>query len=127
MATDDAVSTDPTSTEETKPRRQPWMLYAIGAVILLCIAAFVFPAVKGDKTDGFDAQVVCRDFVRDRLKAPSTADFSDVDHTGSAPTFTVTGNVDAENSFGAMLRMRFTCVVEDAGDQWRLKSLTGLT
>jgi len=39
----------------------------------------------------------------------------------------VTGNVDAENSFGAKLRMRFTCVVEDVGDQWRLRSLTGLT
>ena len=51
MATDDAVSTDPTSTEETKPRRQ----------------------------------------------------------------------------FGAKLRIRFTCVVEDVGDQWQLRSLTGLT
>ncbi len=44
-----------------------------------------------------------------------------------AGTFTVTGNVDAQNSFGAMLRMRFTCVVRDAGAERRLVSLTGLT
>ena len=81
----------------------------------------------GQATDGYDAQVACKDFVRDRLKAPSTADFTSVSHTGSAPTWTVTGTVDADNSFGAKLRMTFTCVVRDDGDTWRLQSMTGLT
>jgi hypothetical protein len=97
----------------------------IAAVVVGCIIGATKPSSRA--TDGYDAQVACKDFVRDRLKAPSTADFTSVSHTGSAPTWTVTGTVDADNSFGAKLRMTFTCVVRDDGDTWRLQSMTGLT
>jgi hypothetical protein len=75
---------------------------------------------------------VCKDFVRDRLKAPSTASFPDFfDNDGEvnvAPTSNGTHNVistvDSENSFGANLRLAFTCEVRNTdGDNWRLIEL----
>ncbi len=71
-------------------------------------------------------------FLKDRLKAPSTASFpwySDssvtVTHEG-AGVFTVRAYVDSRNSFGAMLRTRYTCKLKDKGDDktWSLISLT---
>ena len=41
--------------------------------------------------------------------------------------YVVRGYVDAENSFGAMIRSNFTCEICDEGDdRWPLVSLTGL-
>ena len=129
--------TEPEPSASSKPTRKIpeltlWGKILTGVVVVLCCGGFFWysnrdPSTAGQPSTGIDAEIICKDFVRNRLKAPSTAGFSDVDHTGSAPTWTVTGNVDAENSFGAKLRMRFTCVVTDDGDQWLLKSLTGLT
>jgi hypothetical protein len=45
------------------------------------------------------------------LKAPSTADFSDESVSGSGP-WKITGSVDSENSFGAMLRAPWSFKVE---------------
>jgi len=72
-----------------------------------------------------DAQRVCQDFVKERLKAPVTASFADVDTSGGAATgVAVTGSVDAENTFGAKVRSTFTCTVTLSGDNWRLDELT---
>lgn len=79
-----------------------------------------------DEGSGGAAEVMCQQFVEDRLKAPTTADF-DTAHSGEGPTYTVTGTVDAENSFGAKVRSSFTCQVTYEGDErWRLDSLSGL-
>lgn len=78
--------------------------------------------------DDIAAQVVCRDFVRDSLKSPSTADFSDerVRHVGGK-VWLVAGSVDSENSFGAMIRNDYVCKVEYvSGDRYRLLNLRGL-
>ena len=120
------MTTKPSATEK-RSNKQPWTLYLIGALILLCLASVLIKAIKPDPVDGYDAQVACKDFVRDHLKAPASAAFSRVDHSGSGSTFTVTGAVDAQNSFGATLRMNWTCTVTLNGDTWTLKSLTGLT
>jgi hypothetical protein len=81
-----------------------------------------------DEGEAVGAWVVCQQFVEDRLKAPSTAEFPGVysDHTTSlgGGRFRVDASVDAENSFGAMLRTDFSCVVNYQGnDNWRLESL----
>lgn len=78
--------------------------------------------------DGIGAQVVCREFVERRLKAPSTADYSDEEATHlRGKTWVVVGNVDAENSFGAPIRNSYTCRTRFEGDdEWTLLSLTGL-
>lgn len=78
--------------------------------------------------DEAEAQVVCRDFVRDMLKSPSSADFSDEDASNvGGKMWQVTGSVDSENSFGAMIRNTYTCKVRwTGGDRYELVNLTGL-
>lgn len=56
----------------------------------------------------------CQDLVEGRLKAPATAQFhataspADAANPESGP-WTITGTVDSENSFGALLRMNWVC------------------
>jgi len=70
-----------------------------------------------------DAFVMSHDFVKDRLKAPSTAEFpwydeKFVEDLGNGK-FRVTAYVDAENSFGAMLRSNYVCALQYLGnDKW---------
>jgi hypothetical protein len=86
-------------------------------------------ASGGDRSEGM-AKVMCEDFVEDRLKSPSSAEFSGIFDTtisGSGDDYTVTGYVDAQNGFGAMLRSNYTCQVRDDGnDRWSLVSLSGI-
>lgn len=79
---------------------------------------------EGDK---FSAAVMCEEFVKDRLKAPATAEFDTEPGTKSGRAWVVQGVVDSENGFGAMLRSDFTCRLRYAGDdEWRLVKLSGL-
>jgi hypothetical protein len=56
------------------------------------------------------AIAACEDAVRGVLKAPATAQFSGEQAVPSGTdAYDVSGNVDAENSFGALLRQRWTC------------------
>jgi hypothetical protein len=79
------------------------------------------------KLKAFD---VCRQFVEQQLKAPSTADFAsatapgvEIDSLG-ADQFEVIAFVDAQNSFGAKLRNPYICVVQHvSGDSFRLLRL----
>lgn len=82
-----------------------------------------------DEADEWGAQAVCEEFVKDRLKSPSTADFSEEERLQMTDTvFVVTGAVDSENSFGAMIRNDFTCKVRYTGNEnWHLAKLTGLS
>lgn len=73
-------------------------------------------------------------FVADRLKSPSSADFgglfSDYQDPDEVVTalgggeFRVVAWVDAENSFGANIRTHFVCELKYIGnDRWRCTSL----
>lgn len=79
--------------------------------------------------DEIGAQVVCEQFVEDQLKSPSTAEFSgEVVHRLRGKVWIVAGEVDSENSFGAMIRNDYTCKARFVGDdQWRLLRMEGLT
>lgn len=70
-----------------------------------------------------DAERYCKAEVEARLKSPSSAKYSDVSAIGYK-TVTVSGAVDSENSFGAMLRSRFSCTVTLEGDTWNLDTIT---
>ncbi|QDY06166.1 hypothetical protein FJK98_02470 [Micromonospora sp. HM134] len=103
-----------------------WLVGIGGLLALLCGMV----ALDGDdppSDPGPDAERVCQDFVKKRLKAPASAEFTGITHTGYGSDYTVTGSVDAQNTFGATIRSTFTCQVRDAGDEWRLLSLTGLS
>ena len=61
--------------------------------------------------DEFDAMAIAEKTVKDNLKAPSTAEFckhKECSITCSGDTWTVSGYVDAQNSFGTFLRNDFT-------------------
>lgn len=104
-------------------------LGCLGLVVLVAVL-FVAGAMAGDDSedtdgDNYGAQDVCEQFVEDRLKAPATADFSGekATHLGGG-RWRVTGDVDAENSFGAQLRMTYVCEVQfTGGGDWTLKDL----
>jgi len=85
--------------------------------------------------DKIGAWVMAEDFVRGGLKAPSTARFGSVfggdyqrpDDCVSVlggGRYRVVGWVDAQNSFGALIRNNFVCVLRDRGnDMWRCEEL----
>jgi hypothetical protein len=83
-------------------------------------------SVKGP--DKMTAYFASQKFVKNRLKAPSTAKFpwfSEVvvkDLGGGR--FSVSGYVDAQNSFGAQIRTNYTCVLKGADElNWTLESI----
>lgn len=81
--------------------------------------------------DEFGAKYMCEQFVTERLKAPSTAEFSsdpDVYSVNGKPKnyAIVRGYVDAQNSFGAMIRSYYDCQVHydiDDPETWHLDYL----
>jgi len=59
--------------------------------------------------------------VRHQLKSPSTAKFpigGTCSPTGTPGQYRVTGQVDAQNSFGAMLRSDWVVVLHKEGATW---------
>jgi len=80
------------------------------------------------KPDNISAFVMSKEFVKEQLRAPSTADFpwyekSFVTDLGGG-RFRVSAYVDAQNSFGAKLRSNYTCVLGSTdGDTWIVESI----
>ena len=74
------------------------------------------------------ANYICQKFVKKELKAPSTAQFAERGEWQAIRlddgNYQVTSWVEAQNSFGAMLRTPYVCVVTPIGnDQWTLVRL----
>lgn len=94
-------------------------LAVIGVIVLIGIivgvSSALAPKKEYDANNKFEVIAQCEDQVKARLKAPSTAKFDNEEATGSG-TWTVTGTVDSENSFGAMLRADFQCTVIVEGE-----------
>lgn len=88
----------------------PVVIFAV-----VTIVGLVTPDEPYDSNNEYEAIAQCEDRVEDLLKAPATAEF-DSSAVGSG-TWTVTGTVDAENGFGAMIRSDFQCTVVIEGDQ----------
>lgn len=102
--------------------------WAIG-ICLALVAAAVFIATRNvhatptpEELKADAARACEKTFIPDRLKAPSTAQYTNVRTTESGGAYTVMGYVDAQNSFGAQIRSSFTCIVHSSGDQWVLDS-----
>ena len=76
----------------------------------------------------WSAALTSQKFVRDKLKAPTTAKFqdsidADVTHIGGG-RYVVNSYVDSQNVFGAMLRTKYRCELTDLGDgKWQLTNL----
>jgi hypothetical protein len=77
---------------------------------------------NGEQIDSTTASILCKDHIRSRLKAPRSAKFAGI-FSGEYQEPTLNGNiwtqivtVDAENSFGAMLRSQWRCVINATDD-----------
>lgn len=102
------------------------VIFVLVIVVWSVVSSLGGEDLSSDSEDlGWSAQNACEEFVEKRLKSPSTAEF-DTQVSGSDGAYTVTGTVDSQNSFGAMIRNDFNCEVHESGDQWVLDSLTGL-
>jgi hypothetical protein len=126
-------------------RRNRWMAVTgvlWGLLALLIIAACTAPETPAPltwkeirETELTPEEIqppifMCEEFVKDRLKAPRTAQFPrwfeyqfnrliDPEYG-----YNIEGFVDSENSFGALVRSRFTCKVRQATEErWELLSL----
>lgn len=120
--------------ETLEPRA--WM--RVGAVVgVIVIIWFGFKVFAGDgehaapseesQVTGTYAKLACERFVKDRLKAPATADFTGATATQIPDTkaFRVLGAVDSENGFGAKIRTGYTCQTyySNNDDLWHLTDL----
>lgn len=63
-----------------------------------------------------EALSVCEAMVKDRLAAPATAKFTFAEPTARGrQRYLVASNVDAQNTYGAMLRGRYVCEIQHRG------------
>lgn len=91
--------------------RKTWLIIVVVAVLL--VAAFAWGMSR--EAAGWDPEQravdLCTSQVESKLKAPSTAEFSNIRamFDEQLELWTVSGSVDAENSFGAPMRMQFEC------------------
>lgn len=76
------------------------------------------------------ANLMVREFVKDRLIAPTKAKFASHRNSSIAPTggkceFSVSSYVDAHNAFGATVRTKYSAVVKynPDTDRWNLVKL----
>jgi flagellar basal body-associated protein FliL len=105
------------------------------ASILIVVAAMYnsgdfSPDAWKTRDNSAAAYVMMQDFVKDRLKAPASARFPGDDDRGvhiygsDNQKYLVSGYVDAQNSFGALVRNYYGGELEQTSEnRWRLLSL----
>jgi hypothetical protein len=111
-------------------------LFLIAAGLLVALVVQVALMGQPGKSDShkIDAWVMAQQLVKDRLKAPSSADFGGIFSDYQEPEtvvadlgsgrFRVVAWVDAQNSFGARTRNHFVCDLQFTGkDNWRCTRL----
>jgi len=103
------------------------VLVIVGLVVLVMVGGFaavrLYNTSRNEPATDSTAQLVatCREGVKARLKAPSTAQFSEESAAGMSETrWKVSGVIDAQNGFGAMLRKRFSCQADRDGSGWKV-------
>lgn len=85
-------------------------------IIVMIIIGAVVGSGANNEPNGFEAIRYCEDAVRDDLVAPTTAEFDS--QASETNPFRVWGTVDAQNSFGAMVRNDFSCTVNITDDSF---------
>lgn len=78
------------------------------------------PSSPVSDSDKIRVLAVVRTYLEGRLKSPSTANYSGYGETSVRSVgdkYGVAGWVDSQNSFGAMLRMKYVIVLKKVGDR----------
>ena len=74
------------------------------------------------------AYIMCEKMVAKKLKSPKTAEFASdwtnhVSYLGDGK-YKINSYVDSQNSFGALVRSKFSCVMTDLGDsKWQISDV----
>src|SRR5690606_27387519 len=113
---------------------EKWILALVVAVVMLAIIGAFTRKPYVERPDmyiptEFDAYIMAKHFMTESLKAPSTAEFASrhksVIRLLERDKLKVSSFVDAQNSFGAMLRTHFTIVmtVDRETQKWVVTSL----
>lgn len=102
-------------------------------IVLSAIGLFIFLLVITTSSSGsyssdseIDSYTTSKRIIEKVLKAPSTAEFQSYDKSMisvSGDTYTVNGYVDAQNSFGAMLRSYYTVKLKGSAYNWTIESV----
>ncbi len=108
----------------------------VSLVALIILAGLIWGKIDPSSLDKPEldrnlAESRCEDFVKDRLKSPSTAKFPSEhtririfdDKSPDNKSLEVEGDVDAQNEFGAILRRHYFCTVHKDGSSWELLDL----
>lgn len=85
-------------------------------------------AVPSGTANVTGAWVYMQQFVKKRLRSPSTADFPFGGHRNVKPLgndrYLVESYVDSQNSFGATVRTNFRGVIKEVEGGWQIEELT---
>lgn len=94
-----------------------WTLIVIGLIFAIVVIATIAGGTSGSSTNSSGGAIYfCENRIKMFLKAPSTASFHS-SASGTGNVWTVTGTVDAENSFGAKIQNSYQCTVTINGDE----------
>ncbi|UJP39325.1 hypothetical protein [Cellulomonas palmilytica] len=111
------MTDEPVTPRDETPKKGGWGCLWLAVLVIGVPAACT--AIASSSGQGSweptsrEATAVCEDWVREKLKAPSSAEFSGATASGyGAGPYTVSGKVDAQNSFGALIRSSWTCTIE---------------
>ena len=105
------------------PNNKNIFIGCVVVVVVLCVCFIAAYAFFNNGTSAPDyksqADIMCQVHVTNSLKAPSTAKFeylpdASVEDLGNN-TFGMNSYVDAQNSFGAMLRTNYYCKIQYIG------------
>lgn len=110
----------PATPRQTRtPMSNTKVLVILGVVVALLglgIWAIVY------NSDDHQAIRACESWVRDQIRTPTTAKFSNEHFTEAKYSFSgkdeVHGDVDAQNAYGAMIRNVFACMMEKRNGDW---------
>lgn len=94
----------------------PIFLVFVGVGVVVCIVSAIVQGVRSaaantENARGGAATTACEDAVRNQLGSPFIRRFTDEYVTNSDPTWWVTGDVLAQNSFGAIIPHAWTCTL----------------
>jgi hypothetical protein len=115
-------------TQQVHPEKNIAIQGGVAIGLLLVICALVSCCRDQGAPTSTEAYIMAQQFVEDRLRSPSTADFprqpTSIEEIAQGH-FRVSAYVDSQNAFGATLRTEWTCEVKiEDGDNWTLVSIT---
>jgi hypothetical protein len=106
--------------------------WIVGGIIALI---FVFSQFSGNDNNSVDSDPIlaynyAKDFIKDRLKSPSTAEFpgtfekkNHVTDLGNG-VYQINSWVDSQNGFGAMIRSRWSCRISFIGGKVQAENIS---